>query len=114
MHPSLPTISGTQLETDGARAGSPGGWAPVDNGAENKLGGLLASLLTGGVRGGGVPSPGQELVASGLRFMRPVDEHMGLNDVRVTPLLVRSVQRFVVNVVGCAARLVVVSLVSCA
>lgn len=36
-----------------------------------------------------MPGPGQELVlASGLRFVRPVDEHMSLNDVPVTPLLV--------------------------
>ncbi|CAN0042323.1 unnamed protein product, partial [Scytosiphon promiscuus] len=55
----------------------------------NKLEELLASLLAGGVRGGGVPGPGQELVASGLRFVRPVDEHMSLNDVPVTPLLVK-------------------------
>ena len=50
----------------------------------------MSSLLAGGMKGGGVPGPGQELVlASGLRFVRPVDEHMGLNDVPVTPLLVR-------------------------
>ena len=53
-----------------------------------KLEGLLTQLLAGGEGGGGVPGPGQELVACGLRFVRPVDEHMSLNDVPVTPLLV--------------------------
>ncbi|CAN0058555.1 unnamed protein product, partial [Ectocarpus sp. 6 AP-2014] len=57
--------------------------------SSSKLEGLLAELLAGGVRGGGVPGPGQELVASGLRFVQPVDEHMSLNDVPVIPLLVR-------------------------
>lgn len=55
---------------------------------QGKLEGLLEELLAGGVRGGGVPGPGQELVACGLRFVPPVDEHMSLNDVPVTALLV--------------------------
>lgn len=54
----------------------------------SKLEGLLAQLMAGGVAGRGVPSPGQDLVACGLRFVRPMDEHMSLNDVPVTPLLV--------------------------
>lgn len=83
-----------KLKKTGAAASAvaPGGWASGDthNQNENKLEGLLASLLAGGVRGGGVPRPGQEVVvASGLRFVRPVDEHMSLNEVPVTPLLVR-------------------------
>ncbi|CAM9745995.1 unnamed protein product, partial [Ectocarpus fasciculatus] len=62
---------------------------PTSSRSSDKLEGLLAALLAGGVRGGGVPGPGQELVASGLRFVQPVDEHMSLNDVPVVPLLVR-------------------------
>lgn len=53
-----------------------------------KLEELLGQLLAGGTRGSGVPGPGQDLVARGLRFVRPVDEHLSLNEVPVTPLLV--------------------------
>lgn len=54
-----------------------------------KLEGLLEELLLGKGRGGVVPRPGQELLVLGNRFVRPVDEHMSLNDVVLMPLLVR-------------------------
>ena len=59
--------------------------------AGNNLEELLGQLLAGGTGGRGVPDPGQELVACGLRFVRPVDEHLSLNDVPVTPLLVSNI-----------------------
>lgn len=80
-----------QHEYNGGNTSSSGGGGGGDNG--NKLEVLLATLLAGGVRGGGVPGPGHELEANGLRFVRPVDEHMSLNDVPVTPLLVSESER---------------------
>ncbi|CAN0428315.1 unnamed protein product, partial [Ascophyllum nodosum] len=66
-----------------------GGGDITPSAAGNNLEELLGQLLAGGTGGRGVPDPGQELVACGLRFVRPVDEHLSLNDVPVTPLLVR-------------------------
>lgn len=54
-----------------------------------KLKGFLNELWAGiGGSTEGVPGPGKELSAYGHRFVRPVDEHMSLDDIAVTPLLV--------------------------